>query len=283
MIENATNLTNATNITNLTSNAYTIASWVLQWWRWLVGIGTPSVVIMYYYRVLAKALCDIEIIECNNGYTCKYKTTSWLNNRLVLWIYLWLHRAWGLWKQIEPSKNRYDEKYKEARKDLAQILVRDVWKKVSFDIEPWDGRGDMPSNWYLAEHWVGEDTEYDLRDAIIQCEGDKKRYPPLDVNKSSGKFILLVFRTYIAGADTESKRAELMNLIRSVWDADKTKELVRAVKDAKNEAEKAEEVFKEKLARIVNHVRFWNDIFSLRPIKEKKRDDDETTKRMPPN
>ncbi|RJS79131.1 hypothetical protein CW713_08730 [Methanophagales archaeon] len=254
---------NAMNITNLTSNAHTIASWVLQWWRLLVGIGIPSGVVIMY-RVLAKALYDIEIIECNNGYTCKYKTTSWLNSRLVR-IYLWLYRAWGLWKQIETTKNRYNTKYKAARKELAQILFHDVWSKVSFNISSWDGSGDIPSNnWYLAEHWVNEGTEYDLIDAIIKCEGDNKRYPLLEVNKPDGKFILQVFRTYIAGTDTESKREELMNLILSVWDADKTKDLVIEVNDAKRNAEEAEEAFKEKLARIVNHVRFWNDVFSLR-------------------
>lgn len=192
---------------------------------------------------LKEAFRDVKLSEIDD--TCEYsQNPTWLKIPEVR-KYLENHEAWELWEKIEPAEKYYKEVEKVVRRELAQIVDRDVWDKVSFDIGPWSvNKGDIPSKYYWCEFSDGEYTNYTLMDAIIN------KFRLYDTDQDG--VIMLYGRTgCIAKTATKSESEELKRLIIAMMTADETKKLVKKVNDAKDAAESAEKAFKKKLARIV--------------------------------
>jgi hypothetical protein len=250
MVENITNITNVTSASNgfIQSMLHSQEFWIAL----IVGVAllVGGIMIKWFFvwrpQRLKKLFDDVKIT--NNGDTCQYpQNPSWLKYSQAR-THLKIHGAWRLWKKIESAKGYYEEVKKEVKRELAEIVYRDVWSKVGFDIEPWNGKGDIPLRCYWCDFWDGEYRNYNLVDAIInkspleEVEEDIRLY---GINTG-----------YIAKTATISEREELKRLILAVMTVDETKKLVKKVNDAKDAVEKAEKVFKKKLAKIVLNLNY---------------------------
>ena len=251
MVENITNVTSPSNASDglVSTIIYSQEFWIAL----IVGVVllVGGIMIKWFFvwrpRRLKKLFDDVKIT--NNGDTCRYpQNPSWLKYSQAR-TYLKIHGAWRLWKKIESAKGYYEEVKKEVKRELAEIVSRDVWSKVGFDIEPWNGKGNSPLRCYWCDFWDGEYRNYNLVDAII----NNSRLE--DIIEQNGAILwILLYGTntgYIAKTATRSEREELKRLILAVMTADETIKLVKKVNDAKDAEENVEKAFKKKLAKIV--------------------------------
>lgn len=169
MLENAANLANATVLVDVFGIVLSFLSRHLIELLKFLGPATVIIVFAVLYA-LAIDFRDIELIpDIDGGYKCKYpeKPRCFTNPRLR-W-FLWICGVLRLQEKIKEAKKHYEKMDKEVREELSQIATRDIWTKLSFDIVPWDRRGDMPSNFYYCETTQeGEEINYWLIDAIIK-------------------------------------------------------------------------------------------------------------------
>ena len=242
---------NTTNITNVTSASDGFISHIMLhsqdfWIPLIVGVILlwGSIMFELYFvwgpQRLKRLFDDVKIK--NNGNTCEYpQNPSWLKYSQAR-THLKIHGAWRLWENVVSTKKHYEEVLTKVRMELRIIVDRDVWGKVSFDIEPYSGDPNAPSNWYWREILDNEHKNYNLINAIIN------KSPPCE----HGAYLLNSAHTgSIAKTDTKEKREELKGLINAVMKAEETKKLVDEVKEAKDAIGEAESPFKKKLAKIV--------------------------------
>jgi hypothetical protein len=261
MIENATNLTNTTSLTSASDGfigamlhsrefwiALTVACFVLvvtAMYEWLFAWRPRN------YKSLERLFDDVEIT--NDEDMCKYPQNPRFLNYHQAIKHLKIHRAWKLWEKIGTTKRDYDEVMKQVPDALAKIIADGVWNNVDFDIKRWKGKGEKPSNWYLDTSDDSGNGCYNLVDAIIN------ESPLQPNNRSDGRFIIDCATEgigYIAGADSESRRDELMEQIQRVIDNDETRELVGQLRDVENNLDNAKKAFNKKFAKIIKDIQY---------------------------
>lgn len=247
------------NITNLISNVYTITSLVLQWWKWLVGIGIPTgVIIMFNY--LSIIFRDIKLIKHGEEYTCAYpKNPIWQKHLVVRW-FIRRHRPWGIEKKYDKAIRNYDEGVELANTEITSI-VTPIIDNADLGLPIYEGRV------------KGQPKEFIRRDfippAIIDIVIGLSKNKLLIERKSSGSFELSAGAWILARSGSEDRLKKLMSLLQSLIDNNNVvKELAANIQNAEIEMYKLEKTLKKKLAKMVYRIRFWTEVLTLRLIKE---------------
>ena len=236
------------NVTNLTSNANILATYLLEFWKWLIGgIGLLYLGCGIMLKYLAHITKDITLIHYEDKKSsCIYpKNAIWLSRPFARFFL----QMFTSWKKYNKAIKNWEESYDEANKGLSS-KVNEIKKYESpTDNETYEfikSKDDLIS---AIEKTILNDIKGNLQTTNLRIE-----------SFFDGRYELRNENGLIAYSYSLEKLKGIEKSFREIIDDEKIKRLIKKQYTDFQEKNRLENLFKIKLAWRVDIIRLWHFI-----------------------
>ena len=242
---------NVTNITNLITNAYSIAAWGLQLWKWLAGIGVPVGAIIIMFKYFAHLTCDITLIHYKNKKSsCKYPANPiWLRHRITrMGVSIFTP-----WMKYKKAVKKWEESFDIANNEISlRVRAIDKYRNPTDDFT-WEFIESEDTLKRVIEKTISDDMKGDLRTAKLKI----KQF-------TDDRYELRCGGRLVAHSYPYDEMKKIENSLRNIIEDENIKRLIGKKSTDFQEMNHLEQSFKIRFAGLVSFMRMWDSILSFK-------------------